>query len=276
MMRKFLTCLLLCLLAVSQAGAAEKGKILVPMSSQNEMELANHTNMPVGFFLNEFAIPAQYLYEHGYEIVIATPNGKAPAVDKGSVNARFFGDDEAELQAAQKFFETLKPISLKEAVEGGLENYAGIFVPGGHSPMTDLTYDLDLGMALRHFHEKGKPTAFICHGPAAALSALPKAPEYRQALVEAKVQDAREAAKDWPYAGYRMTALSDAEEWPGEVRLGTQMPFHLEQALQMAGATMIVAAPGQSHVEIDREVITGQNPSSDRALAEAMLKALEK
>ena len=275
MMKKFLACLLVCLLAVSSAGAAEKGKILVPMSSQSEMELANHTKMPVGFFLNEFAVPAQYLAEHGYEIVIATPSGGVPAVDKGSANARFFGGDEAALQAAQKFFEALKPISLKVAVEGGLEQYAGIFVPGGHSPMTDLTHDPDLGTALRYFHEKGKPTAFICHGPAAALSALPKAAGYRQALVEAKVSEAREAAKDWPYAGYRMTALSDAEEWPGEVRLGTQMPFHLEQALQMAGATMVVGAPGKSHVEVDREVITGQNPSSDKALAVAMLKALE-
>ena len=279
-MKKILVCLLVyllvCLLIVPMAGAAEKEKILVPMSSQSEMGLANHTKTPIGFFLNEFAVPAQYLAERGYEIVIATPSGNVPVMDKGSASNRFFGGDEAAFQNALKFFESQKPVSLKAAVDDGLEQYAGIFVPGGHSPMTDLTYDPELGKALHYFHEKGKPTAFICHGPAAALSTLPHAAEYRQALIENNVAAAREAAKNWPYAGYRMTALSDAEEWPGEVRLGTQMPFHLEQALQIAGATMVVSTPGRSHVEIDRELITGQNPASDKALAEAMLNALRK
>ena len=71
-------------------------------------------------------------------------------------------------------------------------------------------------------------------------------------------------------------ALSDAEEWPGEVAKGTEMPFHLEQALQLAGGKIQVQGMNQSQVVKDRELITGQNPASDLELAKALEKALKK
>ena len=58
--------------------AAAKGKILVVASSENQMELADKSIMDVGFFLNEFAVPTQYLYSQGYEIVLATPAARCP------------------------------------------------------------------------------------------------------------------------------------------------------------------------------------------------------
>lgn len=112
--------------------------------------------------------------------------------------------------------------------------------------------------------------------PAAALSALPDPEGYRKALVANDVRSVLSLGKGWIYDGYTMTALSDTEEWPGEVTKGTTMPFHLEQALQLAGAKMQLQGMNQSHVVRDRELITGQNPASDLALAKAIEKALEK
>ena len=66
--------------------AAAQGKILVVASSENKMELADKSIMDVGFFLNEFAVPTQYLYSQGYEIVLATPSGKMAEMDKSSNN----------------------------------------------------------------------------------------------------------------------------------------------------------------------------------------------
>lgn len=54
------------------------------------------------------------------------------------------------------------------------------------------------------------------------------------------------------------------------------MPFHVEQALQIAGGRMQEETMYGSHVVQDRELITGQNPASDIALAQALDKALEK
>ena len=51
------------------SAASAKGKILLIASSENTLELANHTAMPTGFFLNELAVPAEYLTEKGWQIV---------------------------------------------------------------------------------------------------------------------------------------------------------------------------------------------------------------
>lgn len=83
------------------------------------------------------------------------------------------------------------------------------------------------------------------------------------------------AAKNWIYSGYEMTVFSDAEEWPGEVAKGTEMPFHVEQALQIAGGKMRVDGMYGSHVVHDRELITGQNPSSAIELAKELAKTLQ-
>lgn len=266
--------LLLPIFSAHSEAAASKGKILVVVSSQSQMELADKSIMNVGFFLNEFAVPTEYLAERGYEIVLATPSGQMPVMDKSSNDKKFFGGDEAARAKAVAFVNGLKPISLQDAIKDGLEQYAAIFVPGGHAPMTDLMQDKDLGTILRYFHEKQKPTAFICHGPSAMLAALPDAAAYRQALVSHDAKRAMAAAKGWIYSGYEMTVLSDAEEWPGEVAKGTEMPFHVEQALQIAGGRMRVDGMYGSHVVHDRELITGQNPSSDLELARELDKTL--
>lgn len=259
------------------ASAAEpnKGNILVIASGETEMELKDHSKMNVGFFLNELAVPAQYLAENGYNIVLATPEGKRPVMDTSSNNAVFFGGSETRRASAEAFVNGLSPISFRDALSN-LDSYDAIFVPGGHAPMTDLMQNRELGEMLTYFHKNSKPTAFICHGPVAALAALPNAAAYRQDLVSGDFNAAVKDSSNWIYKGYRMTVLSDAEEWPGELAKGTEMPFHVEQALQIAGGHMEENDLYQSHVVRDRELITGQNPASDIDLAKTLIDAIER
>lgn len=256
------------------AATPSKGKILLVASSESTMELQDHSKMPVGFYLNELAVPAQYLAKHGYEIVMVTPSGAKPIMDVGSNSAKFFNNNEKQRQEALHFVDNLKPISLHEAVNK-LDSFAGIFVPGGHAPMTDLMQDKDLYLALHYFHAQGKPTAMICHGPVALLTALPQATEFRKAMVAGNIRAAMAASRDWQYAGYKMTILSNPEELPGELAKHTQMPFHVEDALQVAGGVVVEQGIYTSHVVRDRELITGQNPASDIALAKEFIKALQ-
>ncbi|WP_296824535.1 type 1 glutamine amidotransferase domain-containing protein [uncultured Megasphaera sp.] len=256
------------------ASTAPKGTILVVASSQTKMEMKDESQRDVGFYLNELAVPSEYLADHNYRIVLATPSGKKPLIDASSNDKKFFNNDDAARAKAVQFVGQLPVISLKEAVKH-LDNYQALFVPGGHAPMTDLMQDPQLGTALRDFHAKNKPTAFICHGPVAALAALPDAAAYRKALVSDDFPAAQKAASGWIYKGYRMTVFSDSEEWPGEIH-GGAMPFHVEQALQIAGAHMDEGNLFQSNVVRDREVVTGQNPASDMVLAKTLLTMLEK
>ena len=255
--------------------AAAKGRILLVASSQRTMTLKDGSQMDVGFYLNELAVPAQYLAQQGYEIVMATPSGERPVMDAGSNQAKFFGGNEAARAQAQAFTEKLPVISLAKADEE-LGSFDALFIPGGHAPMTDLMQNAELGTALRYFHEQKKTTAAICHGPVALLAALPQAAQLRQTIAAEDVNGAQTAAKDWIYAGYQMTMLSDLEEWPGELHKGTQMPFHIEQALQMAGGTIVNDGMYKSHVIHDRELITSENPQSDLALAKEIDQALQK
>jgi putative intracellular protease/amidase len=140
--------------------------------------------------------------------------------------------------------------------------------------MNDLMQDPDLGKLLRDFHKEKKITAFLCHGPVAALAALPKAQEFRNALVEGNRTKAREIAKNWQYAGYNMTVFSDDEEKNAEKEMKGEVQFYVADALTLAGGYVENASVFKPMVVRDRELITGQNPASDMELAKAVIKAI--
>ncbi|TCK34700.1 putative intracellular protease/amidase [Paraburkholderia sp. BL8N3] len=259
-----------------------KGKILVVGSSADMFELKDGRKEPMGYYLNELAIPSQAAVDAGYEVVLATPNGKQPAVDQHSVVADHFGGSEEALQKALDFVATnagmRNPRSIRSVIDEGLENYAGVFVPGGHPPMVDLMQDPDLGEVLRHFHATSKPTALLCHGPIAVTAAMPKAREFRQALVKDDMAAARSAAEGWQYAGYRMTIFSNDEEQYVEENImgGSKVPFYVVTALEIAGGKVETKGVFEAYVVEDRELITGQNPPSDHGIADVFVKALDR
>lgn len=250
-------------------------KILVILSSATHLDLAEDQRLETGFFLNELGVPAQQLVSAGFQLVLANPRGNRPAMDASSDDASFFGNDQERYQRTKAFVQELpdldKPKTFAQVLTEGLDPYAGLFVPGGHAPMADLLMDAQLGQILRHFHQHSKPTAMICHGPAAALAA-----QFDPIGFVAALKQGREVpAQDWIYANYAMTVFSNIEERLAELKMPANLQFHIESALKAAGAKMDVAwIPGQSKVVRDRELITGQNPASDAELASQFLEML--
>jgi putative intracellular protease/amidase len=257
-----------------------KGKVLIVGSSSHTFELKSGKKEPMGYYLNELAVPARAIIDSGYDAVLATPDGTAPVVEQFSVKADYFDGSEAALQMALEFVATSPglqaPRSIRSAIEEGLDGYVGVFLPGGHPPMVDLMQDPDLGVALRHFHTESKPTGFLCHGPIALTAAMPKAKEFRQALVKGDLDAAETAAEGWQYQGYRMTVFSNEEEkWAEEhILKGEQVLFYPADALTAAGGEVQSQGAFESHVVQDRELVTGQNPFSDRAFADLFVEAL--
>jgi putative intracellular protease/amidase len=261
---------------------SSKGKILVIGSSAETFELKDGRKEPVGYYLNEMAIPMQVAVDAGYEIVLATPKGGIPLVDKNSVDVSHFGGSEEALQKALHFVAThpamLRPRSIRSVIDEGLDDYVGVFTPGGHPPMADLMQDPDLGEVLRYFHETAKPTGLLCHGPIAAIAAMPQSGTFRQAMVDRDKVGARAAAQGWSYAGYNMTIFSNAEEYYVEENFldGSKVPFYVADALEVAGSQVTAKGFFEPNVVQDRELITGQNPPSDHAMAEAFIEALDR
>lgn len=264
-------------LAATAAVAAEpKGQVLVLLSSENRLALKDGQHYATGYYLNEFGVPADRLLKAGYELVLVTPRGNAPSVDQKSVDPQYFGGDAAEMQRIQQVVAGLPGIddslSLDEVLAGDLGQYEGLFIPGGHAPLIDLANNPQVGALLRHFHQAGKPTAAICHGPIALLAAQADPQGYEAALVRGE----QPAATDWTYRGYRMTIFSDPEEAVFEGSLdGARIRYYPAPAMAAAGGDMQYAKAWQPHVVVDRELITGQNPFSDKALAEALIDQLE-
>jgi putative intracellular protease/amidase len=259
-----------------------KGKVLVIGSNATALDVQGGGTVETGQYLNETVVPAMAIEAAGYEIVLATPTGAKPTIDPVSDAAEHFGGDEAVLEKARDYYAHSPamndPKRLSDVVEAGLDDFAGVFVPGGHAPIADLMQDADVGRALAHFHAGGKPTALLCHGPIALAGAAADPKAFRAALVAGDDAAAAKAAGDWPYRGYRMTIFSASEEAVAEAHiLKAKLHFDMPRALTAAGGIVETGAENFApYVVTDRELITGQNPASDQPIARAFVEALDK
>lgn len=264
---------------LTAASIAQAANVLVVLSDTDTLELKAGKTFSTGFYLNEAMQPVKMLREAGHSITFATPTGRAPTLDKGSINPMFFGGDTQALQQHLDLLNSLAVtsptqspvISLTRVAQIGYELFDAVFVPGGHAPMQDLLVSSELGKLLGEFHRRGKPTALVCHGPIALLSTLPNANEFTAALA----RDNKAAAPQWIYAGYRMTVFSNAEEEASKAQLnGGEMKFYPQTALEQAGAKFQAKDLWQANVVEDRELITGQNPASAIGVGEKLLARL--
>ncbi|OWQ44100.1 thiamine biosynthesis protein ThiJ [Roseateles noduli] len=262
------------------ASAASKGKVLVVMSSANSLDLKDGKKYSTGYYLNEFVVPYRKLVEAGYEPVIANPKGDVPVMDPNSNNKMFFGGDEAARADAFKYAQGVdllkKTKTLASVVAEGTSGYVGVFVPGGHAPMADLLTDKHLGRILTSFHDSGRPTGIICHGPIVLLSALGDADGFVKSMI-ANDGKASSFAKGWPYAGYRVTVFSTGEEQAleGPGGLGGNVQFYPVNALAEAGAHVDSVANWHSNVIVDRELITAQQPFSAAEFGDVFVARLK-
>ena len=262
---------------MSMFAVAGEGEVLVILSSETTMDLADGQSIETGYYLNEFGVPAKASVDAGYELVLATPKGNTPQVDKKSVSTDYFDGNEAKMQSIQRFVASLPDIkdtaSLSEILAGDLSQYEAVFIPGGHAPLIDLANNPEVGEILRHFNKQGKPTAAICHGPITLLSAQVQPNSYYQAIKDGE----KASAYNWIYDGYKMTIFSDPEERVFESSLeGKKLKFYPAMAMEKAGGNMAFASEWQPNVVVDRELITGQNPFSDKLLAEKLLEMFTK
>jgi putative intracellular protease/amidase len=256
-----------------------KGKIVIIGSNATRIEVQGGGTGATGQYLNETVVPAMAFVDAGYEVVLATPNGAPPHIDEASDTAQHFGGDEAEYQRAKAFYAndpSMQGRTLRSVIDEGLDNYAAVFVPGGQAPVVDLMQDAELGEILRYFHHRKKPTAFLCHGPIAAAAAMPNAREFRAALIAGDTAKAKKLAQGWQYAGYKMTVFSATEEKVIEDNiLHAKLYFNMPDALRLAGGDVSVTPVDfDPYVVEDRELITGQNPRSDKPIAARLIQAL--
>ncbi|MEV5319214.1 type 1 glutamine amidotransferase domain-containing protein [Streptomyces sp. NPDC052687] len=228
-------------------------KILFVMTGADHLTLADGTLHPTGFWAEEAVAPYEAFKAAGHEIVVATPGGVVPTVDKASLAAEVNGGQEGAdriAAALAAMTELERPVRLEDVV---LDEYAAVFYPGGHGPMEDLAVDETSGRLLVEALDSGKPLGVVCHGPAALLAAT------------------REDGSN-AFAGYRVAAFTDAEEVQGG--LADKAKWLLQTRLTEAGLDVRAGEPWAPNVIVDRNLVTGQNPASSAPLAAELLKKL--
>ncbi|MFE0374616.1 type 1 glutamine amidotransferase domain-containing protein [Streptomyces inhibens] len=228
-------------------------KILFVVTGVDHWTLADGTRHPTGFWAEEAVAPYEAFKAAGHEIVVATPGGVVPTVDKGSLAPEVNGGQEG----ADKIANTLASITeLQHPVDLAdidLADYAAVFYPGGHGPMEDLSVNAGSGKLLTLALKSGKPLGVVCHAPAALLAATK--------------EDGSNA-----FAGYRLTGFTNAEET--QAGFADQAKWLLQDRLIELGADFQEGEPWAPNVVVDRNLVTGQNPSSSAPLAAELLKKL--
>ncbi len=224
-------------------------KILMVLSAADGLTLADGTTHPTGYWAEEVARSHQVLTEAGIAVDVATPGGRTPTVDPISLDQRGGVSDE-DAAAYRKYLDSMGLDQPKDLARVSGPDYDGVYLPGGHAPMTDLTDNPDLKRILTRALAKDQVVATLCHGAAGLLS------------LDAEVLRDR-----------RITAFTDEEEHQGG--LGEKSPWFLQSRLAELGANLQIGKAWSDTVVVDGKLITGQNPGSSASTAAAVVEALK-
>lgn len=223
-------------------------RVLIVITSHDKL---GDTGERTGLWLEEFASPYYHFKDAGAHLTLASPRGGQPPIDPKSQ------EPEVQTEATRRF--ARDPVAQHELANTAqlatmrVEDFDGLFYPGGHGPLWDLHTDPHSIALIEGFVAAGKPVAAVCHAPAV--------------LLQAKAQNGEPLIK-----GKRVTGFSNTEETA--VGLAEVVPYLLEDQLVAMGGKYQKTDDWKSLVVVDGLLITGQNPASSDAVAAALIKAI--
>lgn len=203
-----------------------------------------------GYEFDEFAKAYLVFKANGLAVDIASPQGGEVEADEFDPKKAFNAEVLSDAAVMSKLNNTLALGDVHP------DNYDAVFVVGGKGAMFDLPYDNALQRLITHIYEKQGVIAAVCHGPAA--------------LVNVKLSNG-----EYLVAGKSVNGFTNDEEQLFGKKWATQFDFMLEDKLTDIGGNFQSSDIMLEHVAVDGRLVTGQNPTSTVAVANAMLKALD-
>ena len=220
-------------------------KILIVATSHDQMGDFNKTT---GLWFDALAVP-YYIFKFADAVItLASPLGGEIPLDpksesiimSSSTTRKFRKDPEAIAMLSDSV--TLKSLRA--------EDFDMVFLSGGHGAMWDFPKNETLKKLLEAFDAQHKPIGAVSHGVAGLV---PLQNNLGEPLMK----------------GRKLTAFSNTEEQASG--LTSIVPFLLESALVSLGASYSKVPDFLSHVVMDGNIITGQNPASSLEVARKLL-----
>lgn len=201
--------------------------------------------------MEEAAAPYYLFRQKKFQVILASIKGGEIPIDQTSLKGDAF------VEVSKKFMEDEDAQKhLKNSImlsEIDFSDVDAIYLAGGHGTCTDFVADLNLKKAVEKLYASGKIVAADCHGPIGLAQCL-------------------KPDKTPLVAGKKVTGFTDSEE--EAVGLTDKVPFLIEAKFKELGGNFSAGADWTSHVCVDENLFTGQNPQSSAELAEAVAKAL--
>jgi putative intracellular protease/amidase len=211
-------------------------------------------DLKTGLWLGELTHFLDVVHAQNYATDIVSISGGDVPIDPESL--AFFVTDETinNYYKNAAFMKSLK--NTKSIKDCNQTSYDAIYLTGGHGTMYDFVNNPTLNNLIKDFYENGKIVAAVCHGVCG--------------LLDVKLSDGTYLITDKKMTGY---------SWLEEILAfrKSAVPFNLEAELIKYKAQYSKAfIPLTSHVVVDNQLITGQNPFSTKAVAKAVVEQLNR
>ncbi|NLR91440.1 glyoxalase III HchA [Flammeovirga agarivorans] len=236
----------------------EKTKILVIFTEEKNLKMKNGKYFSTGNHPVEALLPMLHLRNAGFEFEIATTTGKPVVFEMWA-----FPDNDI---AVNTLYYDLKsefdnPVKLSDFINLSShrpEDYAAIFIPGGHGAMIGIPEDKNVDNVLRWADENELFTISLCHGPGAFLATT--------------LDDQK-----FLYEGYNMAVFPDSvdNQTPMFGYLPGKMPYGLSEKLKSLGVSLMNTKMDKT-VCLDRKLITGASPLASNELGKLAANTLLK
>lgn len=219
-------------------------KVLIFLTNQATM---GNTTEPNGTYTPELTHAVDEFIKAGLDYdLVSIQGGAAPlygAEDSDDVTQTLLADE----QFSSKLANTLKAETIN------LDDYQGVYYPGGYGLLWDLIDNQDVAAQTAKLYQQGAVVGAVCHGPGALL---PITLDNGESIV----------------AGKAVTCFTREEEI--DYNTIDKIPLLIEEHLTRKADSYSKKAPWSEHVIVDGKLVTGQNPASAGAVGRAMAAQL--
>lgn len=228
-------------------------KILMIGADERYLLTDNGTFFSTGNHPVETLLPMYHLDKAGFAFDVATLSGNP-------VKFEFWAMPSEDAQVRDFFAgyhpRFKQPLTLSSVIAQGLDDYAAIFIPGGHGALLGLPESKDVAAVLEWAAANDRFVISLCHGPAAFL-----------AVGDSDI-----------YRGYRICAFPDAldAKTPDIGYMPGHLTWKFGEKLRALGFEIINKDSISGAVHRDRKLITGDSPLAGNALGKLAAQTLLK